>query len=352
MGWSEVFGGTVKVQQQEPGPWPVAGTEPSVGTICFHGLSPRDGSLPDAVEALRQYEGNGLIILRTQDSRAALRTLIERIEPMIRRVDHSSCTIETVSGDRVVILRESDTERARGMEFAWVLTDGADPGDALLRLRPPRFRMYGSDFVPIAVDEVEPADIQAEKDRAALMAAGYIDRTDIVARRRYPNAPTFNGGSLHDLRVKAEALGFGAVKWPEIKPKFDPTLAPDEWRMSTPVDEVVYHQHAVIHSDPGAVAALMAGFKRMTESAKSLGGAMGGMSSVLDKVHATVLAAKAKRTVTAKLTRIAERSRDTMKREAARVELLARMAPAPLPAMRDEWDQLPDAEPDGIVRRP
>ena len=41
-----------------------------------------------------------------------------------------------------------------------------------------------------------------------------------------------------------------------------------------------------------------------------------------------------------------------MKRAAARIELLARMAPAPLPVMRDDWDLLPDAEPDGIVRRP
>lgn len=73
--------------------------------------------------------------------------------------------------------------------------------------------------------------------------------------------------------------------------------------------------------------------------------------SIIGRMHRE-LAAKAQRTATAKLTRIAERSRDTMKRGAARVELMARMAPAPLPAMRDDWDQLPDAEPGGIVRRP
>lgn len=63
------------------------------------------------------------------------------------------------------------------------------------------------------------------------------------------------------------------------------------------------------------------------------------------------LAARAKRTSSAKLTRIAERSGVPAKREAARAELLARMAPPPLPDIRDEWDNLPDAVPDGIVSR-
>lgn len=138
-------------------------------------------------------------------------------------------------------------------------------------------------------------------------------------------------------------------------PKVDPTLAPDEWRMSTPVGEVIYHQHAIIHSEPGAIAALAAGFRRMTESAQMAARVIGELNDALaplEDAQRVRLAAWAQRTPTGNLTRRAECSRDPMKRAAARIELLARMAPAPLPVMRDDWDLLPDAEPDGIVRRP
>lgn len=55
----------------------------------------------------------------------------------------------------------------------------------------------------------------------------------------------------------------------------------------------------------------------------------------------------------ARLTRTAERSKSQLWRRVARAELLARMEaskPQP-PDIRDEWDNLPDAEPEGIVVR-
>lgn len=68
-----------------------------------------------------------------------------------------------------------------------------------------------------------------------------------------------------------------------------------------------------------------------------------------------LLAERAQKCSDAKLTRIAERSRDPVKREVARAEMLARIEarkPKPLPTL-DDWDMLEDAPAEGgIVVRP
>lgn len=231
-------------------------------TIYFYGRH-QPGTLKDALAAAQKYRGNGLIISRRSDPRLAFDIVAGA--PNVRFTSRSNLHVEMRSGARIYFIREGDTERARGLVLTWILTDGADPGDTLLRLRP-----------------AVPLDGPGEPETSG---PGMMR---IQPQEPWPETAKCACGQTRELRVTAPAAS----------------------------------------SPPGVT-----------------------FPSVINSMYRVELATKAKRTATAKLTRIAERSRDTLKREAARVELMARMAPAPLPAMRDDWDQLPDAEPGGIVRR-
>lgn len=121
-----------------------------------------------------------------------------------------------------------------------------------------------------------------------------------------------------------------------------------------------------VTSDPNkfpfssAVACMTEGFKGLGEAAKALEGSLTITGRWLGYVapewairardaRADLAAAMARRS-DKRLLRPAERGPDALHREVARAELMRRREPAPL-VLRDDFDNLPDSEPEGIVPR-
>lgn len=258
------------------------------------------------------------------------------------------------------------------------------------------------------------ANDQLTEDHAALAAAGWLRRSDVVGRRERPDAPYYDDTTVQGIRSAAERLRTPcSVERGRPARIVVPVMKQEAWKIEPIVNDALQPDEVVLVSREGLtaggrIAELMAnerrsrrhqrGVEAMVEATYDLALGVADMADgdvvsatnrfvravdrqagheqeikrevdllmrlgwlPADAARASVLALSereaqtiiAKHAPDADLTNTAETSPRVMFREVARAELLARIeARRPrVEDIRDEWDNLPDAEPSGIVQR-